>query len=96
MRDLRKLSARMARRDGLPFKKDFSKYFPEIYQYRPQMVPESVWPRLCDVRDTIYYCFILLIFITYYIIKYIFLLTALEHREMEKVVRCCSDEPEHP
>ncbi|CAH1416669.1 unnamed protein product [Lactuca virosa] len=52
MRDLRKLSARMARRDGLPLKKDFSKYFPEIYQYRPHMVQESVWPRLCDHWST--------------------------------------------
>ncbi|XP_042751516.2 autonomous transposable element EN-1 mosaic protein [Lactuca sativa] len=53
MRDLRKLSARMARRDGLPFKKDFSKYFPEIYQYRPQMRwSTEKWKKLSDAAQT--------------------------------------------
>ncbi|CAH1443547.1 unnamed protein product [Lactuca virosa] len=51
MRDLRKLSANMAHVGTtcvLPIQKGYSKYFPEMYQHNPDMVPESVWPRLCD------------------------------------------------
>lgn len=42
MRNLRKLFANMARRDGLPIKKGYSKYFPEMYKHCPDMIPESV------------------------------------------------------
>ncbi|CAH1445329.1 unnamed protein product [Lactuca virosa] len=52
MWDLRKLFAKMSRRDWLPIQKGYSKYFPKMYQHRPDMLPESAWPRLYDRAQT--------------------------------------------